>query len=88
MSFDERQAIQNRPLLLKSLAVLALVIAGFLLQDTGCSGTPLMYAFRERENILDLGDITNSRGTEAFLLLWIRMFGAFQTPMFQFSIVR
>jgi Na+/H+ antiporter NhaD/arsenite permease-like protein len=31
MSFDERQAIQNRPLLAKSLVVLALVIAGFLL---------------------------------------------------------
>lgn len=29
-------------------------LAGFLLQDTGASGTPLMYAFRERENILDL----------------------------------
>ncbi len=29
-------------------------LAGFLLQDTGCSGTPLMYAFREREHILDL----------------------------------
>ena len=29
-------------------------LAGFLLQDTGCSGTPLMYAFREREWILDL----------------------------------
>jgi NADH-quinone oxidoreductase subunit D len=29
-------------------------LAGFLLQDCGCSGTPLMYAFREREKILDL----------------------------------
>jgi len=29
-------------------------LAGFLLQDTGASGTPLMYAFREREYILDL----------------------------------
>jgi NADH-quinone oxidoreductase subunit D len=29
-------------------------LAGFLLQDTGASGTPLMYAFRERENILGL----------------------------------
>lgn len=28
--------------------------AGFLLQDMGALGTPLMYAFRERENILDL----------------------------------
>jgi NADH-quinone oxidoreductase subunit D len=29
-------------------------LAGFLLQDCGASGTPLMYAFRERERILDL----------------------------------
>lgn len=29
-------------------------LIGFLLQDMGASGTPLMYAFRERENILDL----------------------------------
>ena len=29
-------------------------LVGFLLQDMGASGTPLMYAFRERENILDL----------------------------------
>ena len=29
-------------------------LAGFLMQDCGCSGTPLMYAFREREYILDL----------------------------------
>jgi len=29
-------------------------LAGFLLQDMGASGTPLMYAFREREQILDL----------------------------------
>jgi NADH-quinone oxidoreductase subunit D len=29
-------------------------LAGFLLQDCGCSGTPLMYAFREREKILNL----------------------------------
>lgn len=29
-------------------------LAGFLLQDSGAMGTPLMYAFREREKILDL----------------------------------
>ncbi len=29
-------------------------LGGFLLQDMGASGTPLMYAFREREQILDL----------------------------------
>ncbi|MFA6456156.1 MAG: NAD(P)-binding domain-containing protein [Bacteroidota bacterium] len=42
----------------------------------------------KNENIIDLGDITNSRGTEAFLLLWIRFFGAFQSPMFQMKIVK
>jgi NADH-quinone oxidoreductase subunit D len=37
-------------------------LAGFLLQDTGASGTPLMYAFREREKILDLFEaISGSR---------------------------
>ena len=29
-------------------------LVGFLLQDMGASGTPLMYAFREREKVLDL----------------------------------
>jgi len=29
-------------------------LVGFLLQDLGAMGTPLMYAFREREKILDL----------------------------------
>ncbi len=29
-------------------------VVGFLLQDMGAMGTPLMYAFREREKILDL----------------------------------
>jgi NADH-quinone oxidoreductase subunit D len=31
-----------------------LCLAGFVLQDMGASGTPLMYAFREREKVLDL----------------------------------
>jgi NADH-quinone oxidoreductase subunit D len=35
---------------------------GFLMQDMGCSGTPLMYAFREREKILDLfEELTGAR---------------------------
>ena len=37
-------------------------LAGFLLQDMGAMGTPLMYAFREREKILDLfEELTGSR---------------------------
>jgi NADH-quinone oxidoreductase subunit D len=35
---------------------------GFLIQDMGASGTPLMYAFREREKILDrFEELTGSR---------------------------
>jgi predicted dinucleotide-binding enzyme len=40
------------------------------------------------KNILDLGDITQSRGTESFLALWIRMFGALKTAEFNIKIVR
>jgi NADH-quinone oxidoreductase subunit D len=37
-------------------------LLGFLLQDMGASGTPLMYAFREREKILDLfEELTGAR---------------------------
>jgi NADH-quinone oxidoreductase subunit D len=37
-------------------------LIGFLLQDMGASGTPLMYAFREREKILDLfEELTGAR---------------------------
>lgn len=39
------------------------------------------------ERITDLGDITQSRGMEAWLLLWVRMFGKLQTPMFNIKIV-
>lgn len=38
-------------------------------------------------NIIDLGDITNSRGTEMFLALWIRLFGKFGSPHFNISVV-
>lgn len=40
------------------------------------------------ERVIDLGDITNARGMEAWLLLWVRLFGAFKTPMFNIRIVR
>ena len=39
-------------------------------------------------DVVDAGDITAARGTEMLLPLWIRLFGAFQTPMFNFKIVR
>lgn len=38
--------------------------------------------------IVDLGDITAARGTEAWLLLWLRLMGALGTPHFNAAIAR
>jgi len=40
------------------------------------------------KDIVDVGDITAARGTEMLLPLWLRLFGALQTPMFNFKVVR
>ncbi|MGC1389629.1 MAG: NAD(P)-binding domain-containing protein [Bacteroidales bacterium] len=40
------------------------------------------------KNILDLGDITGARGTEALLPLWLRVRGLLNTGAFNFKIVR
>jgi 8-hydroxy-5-deazaflavin:NADPH oxidoreductase len=39
-------------------------------------------------SIVDLGDITNSRGTEMFLALWVRLWGVLGTPHFNIHVVR
>jgi 8-hydroxy-5-deazaflavin:NADPH oxidoreductase len=39
------------------------------------------------ENVIDLGDITNARGTEATLLIWIRIYGATNNGVFNTNIV-
>jgi len=39
-------------------------------------------------NIIDLGDITNSRGTEMFLALWVRLWGVVGSPHFNIHVVR
>jgi predicted dinucleotide-binding enzyme len=39
------------------------------------------------ENILDLGDITTSRGVEMYLPLWVRIFAATQNPNFNIHVV-
>ena len=40
------------------------------------------------QEVIDLGDITTARGTEAWLLLWTRLFGALGSPDFNLAIVR
>jgi predicted dinucleotide-binding enzyme len=40
------------------------------------------------KDVVDLGGIAQSRGTEAWLLLWTRLYGALKTPDFNLKIVR
>jgi hypothetical protein len=49
--------------------------------------TDLLESFGHRD-VIDLGDISTARGAEMLLPIWIRLFGALGTPMFQFKIVR
>jgi predicted dinucleotide-binding enzyme len=39
-------------------------------------------------DVIDLGDISNARGSEMFVALWVRLFGTLGTPMFGIKVVR
>ncbi|HEX2724891.1 MAG TPA: NAD(P)-binding domain-containing protein [Beijerinckiaceae bacterium] len=39
-------------------------------------------------SVIDLGDITTARGTEMLLPVWVRLYAALGTPMFNFKIAR
>jgi len=39
-------------------------------------------------NIFDLGDLSTARGAEAYALLWVRLYGAMNTGMFNIKIMR
>lgn len=49
--------------------------------------TELLRSFGWRR-VLDLGDITGSRGMEMILPIWLRLMGTLKTPMFNFNIAR
>jgi predicted dinucleotide-binding enzyme len=40
------------------------------------------------KTVIDLGDITTARGTEMMMPIWIRLMGTFQSPNFNYKIVR
>jgi predicted dinucleotide-binding enzyme len=40
------------------------------------------------KHVLDLGDITAARGQEMFVIFWVRLYGALQTPTFNVHVVR
>jgi len=49
--------------------------------------TEILRSFGWRD-VIDLGDITSARGTESYLPLWLRVWGAIQVPMFNIKVVR
>jgi 8-hydroxy-5-deazaflavin:NADPH oxidoreductase len=55
--------------------------------DAKAQVTELLRSFGHTD-IIDLGDITGARGTEMMLAVWLRLWGALNTPMFAFKIVR
>ncbi len=40
------------------------------------------------KSVVDMGDITTARGAEMLLPIWVRLYGLFQNPNFNFKIVR
>jgi predicted dinucleotide-binding enzyme len=40
------------------------------------------------KNVVDAGDISAARGQEMLVILWARLFGALQTPTFNFHVAR
>ena len=40
------------------------------------------------QDVLDVGDVTAARATEMLLPIWLRLFGVFKTPLFNFKVVR
>jgi predicted dinucleotide-binding enzyme len=53
--------------------------------DAKARVTELLRAFGWR-TVIDLGDITNARGTEMLLQIWVRLFGALKTGDFNFHV--
>jgi predicted dinucleotide-binding enzyme len=47
----------------------------------------LLASFGWRD-IIDLGDITTARGPEMLMGAWLRLYGALDTPLFNFKVVR
>ena len=39
-------------------------------------------------DVIDLGDITSARGTEMYLPIWLRLWGALGTGMFNVKVVK
>ena len=58
--------------------------------DAGAKGrvAEILRGWLGWKNVIDLGDITTARGTEHYLPLWVRLWGALGTADFNLKIVR
>jgi predicted dinucleotide-binding enzyme len=58
--------------------------------DAGAKGrvTEILRGWFGWRNVLDLGDISAARATEAYLHLWLRLYGAMKTADFNVKLVR
>jgi predicted dinucleotide-binding enzyme len=63
----------------------------FMCGDDGDAKATVANILREWlgwSHVIDLGGIAQARGTEMFLPLWVRLYGALQTPDFNIHVVR
>lgn len=56
--------------------------------DAKATVTTLLGEWFGWKDVIDLGGIAMSRGTEMYLPLWVRLYGALQNPMFSIKVVR
>lgn len=56
--------------------------------DAKATATNILEEWFGWRDVIDLGGISMSRGTEMYLPLWARLYGALQNPMFTIKVVR
>jgi predicted dinucleotide-binding enzyme len=58
--------------------------------DAGAKGqvTEILKGWFGWKHVVDLGDITAARGQEMFVIFWVRLYSALQSPMFNIHVAR
>ena len=58
--------------------------------DAGAKGqvTEILKGWFGWKHVIDLGDVTAARAQEMFVIFWVRLYGALQSPMFNVHVAR
>jgi predicted dinucleotide-binding enzyme len=56
--------------------------------DAKASVTAILRDWFGWKSVIDLGDITTARGTEGYILMWLRLYGATKTADFNIKVMR